>query len=453
MTNLEDNFSKMSLDGNDKNSHNIHKLPVCSHSLPGKKYQGGSIRFNSFVKPSKTHFSDLYRTSKEVATYHLGNLNINTDPTIEHTKGVPCLKDDICQIAGKSLLDSKKYKAKYIGADLFKDYEKYHAMEKEPLHDPISCFKYIQYYDKKHANEKKKYGMDKEFVIITSRHHINDLVLAPFKKISDPEVSVLLTYLGDNRILLSQDYAHEPPDWRENKQFYNSMRKIVNSGFAFEDLVIKDYTSSKLTPSLEEQQKKDPSITNNYFSVVENDISPKLTILLRSEMDGYNPLTNSYTELKCFTRLNMGSPFHRQKLLKTWVQIGQLPNSDLLVGSRDTQTGLLNDITWFSRDDLVTKCDSYYSPRLRFHQNTTPTNASAWYYHVLSAITSLTRDYLKKTPKAPSSVPVPFRLIVEKNRTITLLPLKKVPASVPIPDFYYKINVTESESSSPSTKR
>lgn len=426
-------------------SNNENDIPKRKNSprrrkpISDKKYNKFHDRifdYSRYKVTSKEDVSFINERSVEVATFHRNVLKIISKDSVDHQAGCPYLKETASKIANKSELDSKLFKMEYIGSNLYENYKKYKAMEKEPLHNPISCFLYIQEWEK--MNSGKKYADDKELLIISPRHHLNDLIMAPFEKPSDPEVSVLLTYLGGNRILLSQDFIHEKTEWIDKNRANTQMRKIINSGFALEDLLIEDYKSSILNS--QSNTYEGVKNINNFFSVVENDPNDSVRILLRSEMDAYNRTTGSYSELKCFAQIKMGNRFHRKKLLKTWVQISQLPSSDVLFGLRDTESGLLYDLKWMSRKDLAEKCNSY---KLSMNQNIdySPTLAYSWYQHVIRSINDLVNKFLKANNGNINEFHS-FRLIVEKNKNIRLKHLQKVPKCVPIPDFYLEKDIS-----------
>lgn len=385
-------------------------------SLGTKKHESNErILFKSFVSSSINFLPEtarsLFNESKEVAVYYNEKVYLSGDDDIVY----PDLKDDISHISGKSLLDSKQWKLPYMGSDLYKGQEKYGPMPQELLDSPIPCFEYIKKWESK--NLDTDYGFERKFTFISPRHHITEIMMTIFESSDNPSLSLICTHLKGGIIVISEDISNKSctPCGIHSK---NSMtRKICYSGFVFEDLVLTENSE----------------LTRPFFTIVENKISDSITLLLRCEMDSYNSRTKHYTELKCFSPLKLNIPQHRRKLLKTWIQTGLMPKSDILIGIRDTQTGLLKDLKWFTRNNLYRYFNNPNLPKLKSNFNFNANISVEWLNYCITSITKLVSTHLDiEKLEQPQS----FKIRFDKKNNILMQKLGKVPKNVQIAENY-----------------
>lgn len=379
--------------------------------------QGRGHQKNQYRKPAVVPFSrfehspldyfpdvteDFFKSCSEVATFQNEQLILSGS---ERKPIYPCLQIFAALIAGNK---NPKTKLPYLGCDLYEGHENYKPLSSSELDSSRCCFRYIDRIEKRKIRNFCKDNV----TIISPRHHIVDLVMALFH---DNEVSIICTNLGKGKILFSEDKSASQESGLCSK---NPMtRKICYSGLALED---------KLTTS--HDGKKGP-----FYSVVEGKLDHRITLLLRCEMDAFNPITETYTELKCFAKLNAQENAHRRKLLKTWIQIGLIPNSDLIIGTRDPQAGQLEDLTWYTRESLRKKFDNASIPQNDRYFNFSPTIAVEWCYHCISSICELIMDNSDSSIDDPFPEHESFKVTIDKSHSISVKKLTKVPRHVQIP--------------------
>lgn len=359
---------------------NKNGVPIHNESKPETHQY---ITLKHFKSPNPNSFpknpTDFYRESKEVASWHnsifkLGG--IRDEPTI------PTLDKDLSELGRNNTID---YKRKFLGADLYLDHQNHKPMTAELLEDISPCIQYCN----EAPSEKSK-------IIISPRHHIVDLIMSFFH---DDGFSIVCTHFDNGKLLFSFDSSRKPSRVNKNDVM---LKKIMYSGIALE----RELTHKNSLP---------------YFSIVEASVDSDTGILLRCEMDAINELKDTYTELKCFGKLNFNNIHHRRKMLKTWVQISLIPQSDLIVGLRD-QGGILRDLLHFSRKDLYADLSNPSLPRNRRYGNFNPNIAVAWFHHCIDAIVS---SIMKNSKN--SREPESFKVDIENRGTIKLVKLDKVP--------------------------
>ncbi|QLQ81963.1 hypothetical protein HG537_0G02170 [Torulaspora globosa] len=375
-----------------------------------KSYRKGfSVPFAKFDHSDLNYYPEVveefFEDVDEVATYQNDRLLLNASGK----KPIyPCLQIFAALIAGNR---DPKAKIPYLGCDLYEDHEKYKPLSASELDSSIGCFKYIQRIEKRKI---KNFNKDK-ITIISPRHHVVDLVMALFH---DDEVSIICTNLGKGKLLFSEDKSVVQENGLNSK---NPMtRKICYSGFALED---------KLTTSHEGK-------TGRFFSIVEGKLNHRITLVLRCEMDAYNPITEQYTEIKCFTKLNVQENAHRRKLLKTWIQIGLIPNSDLIIGTRDTQVGQLSDLNWYTKETLRKKFNNPSIAQTDRYFNFNPSIAVEWCYHCIESICDLVMNNSDSLIDDPFPQIESFKVTIDKLHNISVKKLTKVPRHVQVPGRY-----------------
>lgn len=334
--------------------------------VSGEKFRHSSIGCYPREMPQ------FFPMSREVALFHGGKLHNSSEKLL-----VPQLRSDIAQLAKRSLLESRELKRGYLGVNLYENQEKFDLMDDEELDDAISCFKYMEYWEEQN---KKIYGFDRKFVVVSARHHIVDIAMVPFTR-QNGNISLTCLFRPGNILSFSRDLN----DTSGSETGVNSkdpfFRKICFSGFSLEDVLTEDIGIEKRKP---------------VFSIVENALDDNITLLLRCEMDAYNPITKNYTELKCYSPIKYSNPNHRRKLLKTWIQTGLIPNSDVIIGVRDTQNGDLMDILRFDRASLYKKIANRNLPENKKEWNYNPLVATEWLSYSLKAITLTIQQILDK---------------------------------------------------------
>lgn len=396
--------------GNKLNSLGLQDSPH-GPSKQRRKQQSGKrtvcIPFSKFEHSDLDYFpddtADFFEGCEEVATYQNGYLFMKDS---SKKPLYPCLQMFAALIAENR---GPKNKLPYIGCDLYQGHERYKPLPSSELDSSIACFEYIKKWERRKISKSFNSG---KVTVISPRHHVVDLVMALFH---DDEVSIICTNIGKGKLIFSGDRSKEERNGLNSK---NSMtRKICYSGFALED---------KLTTSHDERM-------GPFYSIVEGKINERLSLLLRCEMDAYNPIFNRYTELKCFTKLNVQDTAHRRKLLKTWVQIGLIPDSDLIIGTRDTQVGQLEDLTWYSRGSLYKKFNNPSIARNNKYLNFNANIAVEWCFHCIESICDLVMKNSLSSPDDPYPKHESFKVIVDKSHNIIVKKLTKVPRHVQIP--------------------
>lgn len=363
-----------------------------------------SVPFSSFKHSDFHHFPDdtkqFFKSCEEVATYQGGRLFSKEDP---EKPVYPCLQIFAALIAENRNAENK---LPYLGCDLYEGHERYKPLSSSELDSSIACFEFLQ------RREREIGDFDPgKITIISPRHHVVNLVMALYH---NDEVSIICTNLGNGKLLFSEDKSNSVPSGLRSK---NPMtRKICYSGFAFEE---------KLTTSHDER-------VGPFYSIVEGRISDRITMLLRCEMDAYNPIFERYTELKCFAKLNVQEKAHRRKLLKTWVQIGLIPNSDLIIGTRDTQVGQLEDLTWYSKKGLYKKFNNPSIARSESYFNFNANIAVEWCYHCIESICDLVTKNSSALPEESKLGYESFKVVIDKSHNIVIRKLTRVPRHVQI---------------------
>ncbi|KAL3235078.1 Decapping and exoribonuclease protein 1 [Nakaseomyces bracarensis] len=333
--------------------------------VPGKQFHHSSINHSPSVMPR------FFSSSKEVALFQNNHLYSLTEKNL-----VPQLKSDVAMLAQRNLLESRELKRPYLGINLYENQDKYELMDSQELDDSISCFKYMESWEEQN---KSIYGLNRKFIIISARHNIVDIAMIPFTK-QNGSVSLTCLFRPGNILSLSRDLSDTSGTETGANSKDTFTRKICFSGFALEDVLTEGIT-----------EKRKP-----IFSIVENILDNNITLLLRCEMDAFNPVTKTFTELKCYSLIKYSNPNHRRKLLKTWIQTGLIPNSDVVVGIRDTQNGDLTDIFQFDREHLYKKLANRNLPQRQIEWNFNPLLSTEWLAYALKTITTTVQKVLDK---------------------------------------------------------
>lgn len=376
-----------------KKSMQREDLLKMDHSKnPKRREKAHSIPFNQFKHTSSNRFPEeprpFFQENREVCYYYGGNLHDDRCGSVN-------LKSAAQKMAYEHSRDSK---VELLGSDLYHGWERFEPMSPQVLDSSIGCFKWMHKWEKDNG---ESYAHRSKFVIISPRHYLVDLTMQLFQR---QKFSLLCTSLGDGRILLSQA---DHPKVRAPRN--NGMSKrILYSGYALEDLLTEG-------PRL----KDDP-----FFAIMEAKLDSDISLVLRCEIDSYNQLTGTFTELKCYAPLSMHNLYHREKLLKTWIQLGLSPPSDLLIGVRNTQLGQLQDLQYFSKQQLYKKINNRDLPPCRKKFNYNADIAVQWLQHCLRAICKLVGE--ADTSKGAHC----FELTIDEGHKISINKLPQMPAKV-----------------------
>ncbi|CAI4056245.1 hypothetical protein N7582_000553 [Saccharomyces uvarum] len=374
------------------------------------------VPYSSFLHTSIRNFPtkpppDIFYESKEVALFTDNQLYVAARKDV-----IPNLKEDISHLYESPLLEARKLKTLYLGLDLFANIDELVPMTISELDTIAPCISYIE--DWRLNNSGKPFKIGKKFTVVTTRHHIVDLTMHPFDR-RNKQKSIIATYMGNGFISLSRNPKYDHKASKEG--IYSgdpNIKKICHSGFEFENCLTENTKNSGSSAS------KCP-----VFSIVEGKLSEDIGLLMRCEMDAFNPVSKTNTELKCFGPLSMQNSSHRKKLLKTWIQTGLLPNSDIMVGLRDSYSGQLLDIQWYSRDTLFRKFNHPGLPLNKKEMNYNAKVAVEWCKHCIKSICDLVEANISRYN---CNKPEPFEINIDANGTIIITKLSTIPRNVEI---------------------
>ncbi|KOH01190.1 Dxo1p DI49_0546 [Saccharomyces eubayanus] len=374
------------------------------------------IPYTSFLHTSIRSFptkspADIFYESKEVALFTDSQLYAATRKDV-----VPNLKKDISHLYESPLLEARKLKTPYLGHDLFSNIAELVPMTISELDSVAPCISYIE--DWRLNNPGKPFKIGKKFTVVTTRHHIVDLTMHPFDR-RNKHKSLIATYMGNGFISLSRNPKYDHQISKEG--IYSgdpNIKKICYSGFELENCLTENTKNSRSSAS------KCP-----VFSIVESKLSEDIGLLMRCEMDAFNPVSKTNTELKCFGPLSMQNSNHRKKLLKTWIQTGLLPNSDIMIGLRDSYSGQLLDIQWCSRESLFRKINHPGLPLNKKEMNYNAKVAVEWCNHCIKSTCDLVEANISHYN---CDKPESFEINIDANGTIIITKLITIPRNVEI---------------------
>ncbi|CCC70824.1 hypothetical protein NCAS_0F03400 [Naumovozyma castellii] len=366
----------------------------------------------------------FYESSNQVALYH----NHKLYPASQYDI-IPHLKNDIAQLPKKSASEARTLKRSYLGSDLYDGFETFVPMSAKDLDSLEPCMSFIKDWERKAST---KYKPGRKFNIVSTRHHIVEMTMKLFtgktnnynntKKVQDYVLNVVYTGDETGRLLFTKDWSNTGNSMNEGIYSKNIiLKRICYSGFALEDLM------TETTSELEKEGEKLTGGEKAVFAVVENKLDDDICILLRCELDAFNGAEKKFTELKCFSPLKMSNFSHRRKLLKAWVQTGVLPDSDILIGIRDSSFGELEDVEWYSRDRLRSKINNRNLPESKIDWNFNAQVATQWSQHCIRSICKLVDENLDQ--KAISN-PQGFQIRIDSRRNIRIKCLSKVPKDI-----------------------
>lgn len=396
------------------------------------------ISLRRFSHSKVTHDNkepEFHDSSRVVALYRDGQLL-----PVSETQAIPRLVRPLSKMAYRPR-PSARLKSKYLGSDLFKAPD-HGPMNSTLLESVTPCLSYMFGKEDKLNNSPTA----NKIRIVAARHNLTKLVSSYF---DHEPVELYLVYVPASSTLIFNSRTNDLTNDKKNVKSW--MSKIISSGFAFEDLVTTmDFAPSKLerkseqklisnrvsmnsdNPESLENSKIPANHLYNYdskgpvFAIVEHDL-PSLQVLVRCELDSYNDLQNMFTELKCFSPLKRGNDYHRLKLLKAWIQTGFLPQSDVLIGERDTSSGTLLDIYHYKRSELRQVFDSIDLPPRKKYTNFDANVACSWYRYCLQSIVNLVQVKVVDAYEHKF-----FRLTLSPSRDMELKPLRNKPSFIKI---------------------
>lgn len=360
-----------------------------------------TISFDKFQHSSALKFPpeprNIFSEYKEVSYYYGGQLHGDISKTIE-------LKSPFDRLAHDR---SRSNKRDVLGSDLYEGWENFVPLSAEILDSSRGCYQWINKWEQDHDTA---YSQRSPFTVITPRHYLVDLTMQLFQ---NSKCSILCTYLSGGKIVLSEVGANNQISQQRSSGRDARIQKILYSGYALEDLLAQG-----------PRAENDP-----FFAIVEAKLDSNISLVLRCELDSYNTLTDSFTELKCYAPLNMHNSYHRQKLLKTWIQLAISPRCDLLIGVRNTEMGQLQDLQHFTKRDLYRKINDRNLPRSPKRFNFNADVAVQWCQHCIKSICKLVGDSVDDS----STTPQCFKLSIDESHKIQLEKLRQVPTHVELP--------------------
>lgn len=311
----------------------------------------------------------------------------------------PRLKRDISEyIKNKSWLDNAT-KYKFIGWDLSQGFEKYKPLDV----DILNSLRILLPAYEKHKSEIS--SSEKKTTFISLRHHLIDIIMCPF---SDEPASLLMTVLPDGNIVVSVDKANARAEGI-HQDAHARAKKACYTGFALEDLLLAgEKTGHEL-----------------FFSSVHGHVSDDVDMFFEAEMDSFNEVTKTYTEIKSSVNFNLRSIYHRRKLLRMWVQTSLLPASDLLIGFRNSFSNELERLQPYTVDEIFRKFNSreYLSAREGFYAFN-GTVAADWFHYIFPQIKTTLHSY------TVSATPRTFRVRISQKLQLHVTPIAHTPAAL-----------------------
>ena len=127
----------------------------------------------------------------------------------------------------------------------------------------------------------------------------------------------------------------------------------------------------------------------------------------------------------------MKSPQHRKKLLKTWLQTGLCPESDIIIGIRDPADGILHDILQYTRTALYRKFNNRNLTPFNKDFNYNANIAVEWTHHCLKSVSRLVKLNIDQGIQAPQS----FKIKIDSLHNISIRKLQSTPHGVEIPNL------------------
>lgn len=353
-----------------------------SHSKCSRnRAQLPSVPFNQFQHSSAFRFPseprNLFTKYKEASYYYGGQLHDSISDSIGlKSPGNKLSHDRSCS-----------NKRDFLGSDLYQGWEDFLPLSPEILDSSRGCYQWINKWEN---DNHTSYSQRSPFVVISPRHYLVELTMQLFQQ---SKYSILCTHLGDGKIVLSQ-VENDKKSHQHTSRNTTMTKKILHSGYALEDLLTRG-------PRVED----DP-----FFAIIEAELDANISLVLRCELDSYNELTETFTELKCYAPLNMHNAYHREKLLKTWIQLAISPRCDLLIGVRNTHMGLLQDLQYFTNKELYRKINDRNLPKSPKRFNYNADLAVQWCQHCIRSICKLVGENVDR------SSPQCFKLTIEIGR-------------------------------------
>lgn len=303
---------------------------------------------------------------------------------------------------------SKKCLSRYIPSNLENGFQNYVPISPYELVSARSFVEFLIKYEQHYKTPLNKSASEKnDFLYVTRRHHLTSLASSLFLS----ESTKMDLVLFDGLLILHEGR----PDFGGIHSSDHKLAHMCYHGFALENLLSKDTQSDS---------------TGHYYVYNKCTLDNGKEILLQAELDAMlNPTEKVFAELKCTVPLNPYSSFHAMKLLKMWLQTGFLPNTELVLGIRKRpDMNILRDIKNYKRSDIFNMLKSFNEKnpnRGSYYHN--PFLACQWLNHVTNSIDRILKEHLAGSNP---TVPVAFRLTIDKYKNLTIDSLKTVPENV-----------------------
>ncbi|AGO14197.1 AaceriAER404Cp [[Ashbya] aceris (nom. inval.)] len=321
----------------------------------------------------------IFPDSREVGTAFRRGLSYDMDDK----RNLPLLNDDICEYISDR---SKSKLIGYVGSDLSVGSDTFQPVTREELNCLHGLLKFI---DKWEADNAATYSSRAKFTIVSPRHHILDILMAPFGS-----EACQLVFTAHRGLLFITPAPCQKQTGINSPS--SAIRKICYTGFELERLLTANSGAE----------------SGSFYSLIEARLESDIKLLLQCEMDAYNPKRRKYTEIKSSIDFNVRNVQHRRKLLRIWAQTALLPATDLLVGFRDPSLHVLKTLVPYTVDQIAQKLhirDLARSHAASFNFN--PEVAKDWIHYAIREICERLSILVNATSPSPQS----FLVEIDKN--------------------------------------
>ncbi|SCU79836.1 LADA_0B03444g1_1 [Lachancea dasiensis] len=308
--------------------------------------------------------------------------------------GLASLKPDMSKFIQDG---SRCHVSNYFGHDLLTHYDQFIPLATDQLENMQGIQNFI--------NQSGSVKKDEKLTIICSRHNLVELIMSPF---SNQDVCLSAVY--------SNGVLHLFPDKLASRQATGihsndeRMRKLCYTGFELENLVTTPAHSQEKTV---------------FYSIVRGRIDSHLECLFKAEIDCVDPTTGIYTEIKCSAGIKPQNSYHRQKLLRMWVQTSLIPRTTLLVGIRDPYYNQLTSFERYTRGQLYRKFNNSNLKFIRQNYNCNANISVQWFHHIMKVIQSCVCQYV--VAQGSDDSPLSFKISLSKDLLLRIRKLKNKP--------------------------